>query len=324
VSDNFHQLPPEINARAAERLREAAGLLARQGDNPFRIGAYRRAADAVAALDRGLDELLTEGGVEALDAIPGVGRGIAAALAEMVHTGRWTYLDRLRGAVDPSDLFRIIPGIGPKLARRLHDELKVETLEQLEAALHGPEASRIQKIGPRRLELLRAGLASHLARVRPARTAATEEPSAEILLEVDRAYAEAVAAGRLPMIAPKRFNPEGNAWLPVMHTTRGKWHFTALYSNTSRAHDLGKMRDWVVIYAHFDHGGEVQRTVVTETRGALAGRRVVRGRERECLGFYARSTTPPTNPEGADNREDDSPLLDDAPSLKAHRSDAHS
>ena len=84
------------------------------------------------------------------------------------------------------------------------------------------------------------------------------------------------------------------------------------------------MRDWVVIYAHFDHGGEVQRTVVTETRGALAGRRVVRGREGECLAFYARSTTRPTNPEGTDNREDDSPLLDDAPSLKARQSDAHS
>jgi DNA polymerase (family X) len=318
VNDDSRQLALEMNARAATRLREAAGLLARQGDNQFRIAAYRRAADAVAALDRGPDEILGEGGVEALDAIPGVGRGIAAALAEMVHTGRWTYLDRLRGAADPSDLFRVIPGIGPKLARHLHGELKVETLEQLEAALHDPQTSRIEKIGPRRLELLRAGLASHLARVRPARAAAAEEPPVETLLEVDRAYAEAAATGRLPMIAPKRFNPEGEAWLPIMHLTRGKWHFTALYSNTARAHDLGKVRDWVVIYAHFDHGGEVQRTVVTETRGALAGRRVVRGRERECLAFYARSAALPAEPQSARKREKKVSPRNNAPSRKAH------
>jgi len=292
VSDDS-RLAPEINARAAARLHEAAGLLARQGDNQFRIAAYRRAADAVAALDRGLDEILSEGGTEALDAISGVGRGIAAALAEMVHTGRWTYLDRLRGAADPSDLFRVIPGIGPKLARRLHEELKVETLEQLEAALHDPKTSRIENIGPRRLELLQTGLASHLARVRSARASAAEEPPVETLLEVDRAYAQGVAAGSLPMITPKRFNPEGKAWLAIMHITRGKWHFTALYSNTLRAHDLGKVRDWVVIYAHSGHGTEMQRTVVTETRGALAGRRVVRGRENECLAFYARSSPLP-------------------------------
>lgn len=288
MADESDKPPPEINARAAARLREAAALLAQQKDNVFRVQAYRRAADAVEALDRGLDELLAEGGVEALDAIPGVGRGIAAALAEMAHTGRWTYLERLRGGADPSDLFRIIPGVGPKLARRLHDELKVETLEQLEAALHDPETGRIANIGPRRLELLRQGLASHLARVRPRRIAPTEEPPVEVLLDVDRAYAEAVAAGSLPMIAPKRFNPEGEAWLPVMHATRGEWRFTALYSNTARAHELGKMRDWVVIFGQFDHGGETQRTVVTETRGPLAGRRVVRGRERECLAYYAR------------------------------------
>jgi len=43
------------------------------------------------------------------------------------------------------------------------------------------------------------------------------------------------------------------------------------------------VRDWVVIYFHRDNRSEGQRTVVTETRGPLAGRRVVRGREAECL-----------------------------------------
>jgi hypothetical protein len=74
--------------------------------------------------------------------------------------------------------------------------------------------------------------------------------------------------------------------LPVLHTTRGDWHFTALYSNTARAHELGRVRDWVVIYFYDDQHAEKQHTVVTQPRGALAGRRVVRGREADCRTYY--------------------------------------
>ncbi|MCK4867230.1 MAG: DNA-binding protein, partial [Alphaproteobacteria bacterium] len=90
------------------------------------------------------------------------------------------------------------------------------------------------------------------------------------------------AAGNLHKIAPRRFNPTGEAWLPILHTQRDDWHFTALFSNTARAHELAKTNDWVVLYFHTDHEPEAQRTVVTETHGPMAGRRVVRGREGEC------------------------------------------
>jgi len=103
------------------------------------------------------------------------------------------------------------------------------------------------------------------------------------LLEVDREYRDRAERGALPTIAPRRFNPSGEPWLPVLHTERADWHFTALFSNTARAHELGRTRDWVVIYFSQDSGPEGQRTVVTESRGPLAGRRVVRGREAECL-----------------------------------------
>jgi putative hydrolase len=104
----------------------------------------------------------------------------------------------------------------------------------------------------------------------------------------DREYRAKAAADKLKKIAPKRFNPNGAAWLPILHSDRGRWHFTALFSNTARAHELDKVRDWVVLYFHSDSGGEAQRTIVTETRGVLAGQRVVRGRERECLPVYER------------------------------------
>lgn len=273
------------NRFAADRLREAADLLEYQDDNPFRVAAYRRAASAVEALKADLAVILDDGGTEALEAIPGVGRGIAAALVEMVRTGRWAYLSRLRGAAEPEDLFCAVPGIGPALAKRLHEDLHVETLEQLEAALREP-AAKVPGIGTRRLALLRAALNQTLSRIRPGRTLPHTEPSVDMLLSVDGEYREKAKAGALRRIAPSRFNPSGEAWLPILHTERDGWHFTALFSNTARAHDLGKTQDWVVLYFHADSGGEAQRTVVTESRGSLAGRRVVRGRERECLAFY--------------------------------------
>ena len=105
----------------------------------------------------------------------------------------------------------------------------------------------------------------------------------QVLLAVDRAYRDQAASGTLPTIAPKRFNPDGKSWLPILHAERDGWHFTALFSNTQRAHELGMTRDWVVIYFYDDeHHVEGQRTVVTETRGEMAGQRIVRGREMEC------------------------------------------
>jgi hypothetical protein len=93
----------------------------------------------------------------------------------------------------------------------------------------------------------------------------------------------------LRKIAPKRFNPQDEAWLPVLHTRRGDWHLTVLYSNTQRAHELGKTHDWVVIYFHPGSEPEAQCTVVTETHGPLEGHRVVRGHEGECIAHYAAS-----------------------------------
>ena len=286
---------------AAERLREVASLLALQDGNPFRVAAYRRAADAVARQDEDLRALVNTGGVEALRRIPGVGEHIARGLAELAGAGRWAYLERLRGSADPHDIFRAIPGVGPALAARLHEALHVETLEQLEAALR--DVSRTAPgVGPRRRAAIRAALAEMLTRIRPARAAPIEEPAVGVLLDVDREYRAKAESGALKKIAPKRFNPRGEAWLPVLHTERGPWRFTALFSNTARAHELDKLRDWVVIYFHSEGGGEAQRTVVTATRGPLAGQRIVRGREEECLSLHEdapRGAPPETIPGGS-------------------------
>jgi len=274
------------NQVIADRLREAADLLEQQAANPFRVRAYREAAHTVSSLGQGLAELHERDGVAGLDALPGIGPRIAAAIVEMLRTGRWSQLERLRGSLDAERLFRAIPGVGPALARRIHDALHVDTLEALEVAAHDGRLAAVAGIGPRRAAGLRAAIAAMLGRTRLRPRRPAEEPPVTILLDVDRQYRDAAAAGRLPRIAPRRFNPEGRAWLPVLHTERDRWQFTALFSNTARAHELGKTQDWVVVYFHTDTQSEGQRTMVTETSGRLAGRRVVRGRESECRTDY--------------------------------------
>jgi hypothetical protein len=275
------------NAAVADLLREMASLLEAQGDdNAFRIAAYRRAADTVAGLSGNVRELFERDGLAGLDALPTIGAGIAAAIGEILQTGRWARLDRLRGNAGPEAILRTIPGVGPQLALRLHDELGVDSLEALEVAAHDGRLERLPRLGARRAAALRAALTQMLDRARAMRRrrapgTAQAEPSVDQLLDVDREYRAGAAAGTLPTIAPRRFNPQGQAWLPVLHTRRGDWAFTALYSNTARAHELDRVHDWVVVYAEDPAHHERQYTVVTAARGARAGQRVVRGRESE-------------------------------------------
>lgn len=281
------------NPALADALERLADLLEAQGANPYRPRAYRAAARAVRASPRPLSAIHEAEGTKGLQALEGVGPSIAAALAELLQTGRLKRLERLKGELGPEELFATLPGIGQDLAHRIHASLGVETLEDLEIAAHDGRLGRVHGFGPRRVRGVRDALASLLkedarrrARARVATAAPKRPPTVATLLDVDADYRRRAESGRLRKIAPRRFNPRGETWLPIFHTEGGGWSFTALYSNTARAHALGTTHDWVVVYYERD-GEEGQATVVTEHRGPLAGRRVVRGREDECARHYA-------------------------------------
>ena len=136
----------------------------------------------------------------------GIGPQIAGAVAEMIRTGRWTQLERLRGTLDPEALFSSVPGVGPKLAKTLMDALHIDSLEALEVAAQDGRLAKVPHFGARRIAMIRAELAQMLGRGRPVRQSA-EEPGVDILLDVDREYREKAEAGKLRRIAPRRFNP---------------------------------------------------------------------------------------------------------------------
>ena len=267
------------NAHIARRLEELAILLEIQGANPFRAGAYRRGAAAIANLSEPVQEMYQREGIEGLDGIPGIGRRLAMAVRSLLETGRLPLLEHLRGETDPVLLLQSVPGIGPIQAERLHHELGIDSLEDLEAAAHDGRLASVAGFGAKRVAGIIDSLASRLGRLRhPPHGAA---PPVEELLDVDREYRESAESGKLPKLAPRRFNPEKQAWLPILHTQRGERHYTAMFSNTSRAHRLGMTHDWVILYEDGDSGAH-QYTVVTARQGPLEGKRVVRGREAEC------------------------------------------
>jgi DNA polymerase (family 10) len=277
------------NEEIAEILDEIAELLEAQNAQHYRAMAYRRAADTLRGMHDWAGDVLSTSGLGGLEALPFVGENLAHRIAEIVETRGSQLLDRLRGEADPETLLGTVPGIGRRLAERIHDRLGLETLEELELAVHDGRLGSLPGFGPSRLRAVSDHLASRLGR-RSRRRHIRQEPSVSELLSVDREYREGAESGRLPRIAPKRFNPENERWLPILHTSREGRHYTAVYSNTARAHALGRTHDWVVLFYDGDDQSEGQATVVTEYRGSLRGERVVRGREAECAELAHRSS----------------------------------
>ncbi len=281
--------PIAQNQDIAGRLREVAQLLEDQGANRFRVRAYRAAAETIERLTVPALEIAQQGGTEGLQSLPGIGVSLAQSIHTLLVTGRLPMLDRLRGHMDPILLLASIPGIGSALAIRLHDNLGIDTLEQLEMAAHDGRLTEIEGIGPKKLQGIIDSLTARLGRIRQsaARTTghSTAEPPVEELLDVDSEYRDSAQAGRLQTIAPHRFNPKKVAWLPILHTQRGSRHYTALYSNNALAHQLKKTSDWVILYCDDDHG-ERQCTVITSHQAPFSGKRIVRGREEDCASYY--------------------------------------
>jgi DNA polymerase (family 10) len=170
---------------------------------------------------RPAEEILRQEGEPGLRKLPRIGERLARSIATLLISGRLPMLDRLRGESESGALLASVPGIGKSLAARLHRELGIDTLEQLETAAHDGRLKKIAGIGEKKLAGIIDSLSMRLGRIRPIRaTQKTAEPSINGILDVDREYRDNAAAGALPTIAPRRFNPNREAWLPILHSKR--------------------------------------------------------------------------------------------------------
>jgi DNA polymerase (family 10) len=124
---------PVHNEDIAAVFDEVADLLEIEGDNPFRIRAYRNGARALRELGREV-RTLTDQGAD-LTKLAGIGKNLAAKIHEIIDTGHCSTLDKLRKQL-PADLTHLLklPGLGPKRVHALYHELDIHTHEQLERA----------------------------------------------------------------------------------------------------------------------------------------------------------------------------------------------
>lgn len=250
----------QANEDVARALGTIAGLLEAQGASARRVSRWRAAAGAILDSPRRLSTTFAAGGLPALEAMPAIGRALAAPVAEILATGRSRLMDRLRGVVPAVDAGQL-PGVGPVLARRVRVMLGIDTLEELEEAARDGRLLPLRGFGGRRVEALAELVATRLGRRGRPRPL---PPPVALLLDIDRRFREMASGGEHS----------------VLHEEREGWEFTALYANTPVAIQRGMLRDWVAIY-HERDGDEGMVMVVTETANARAGSRVVRGRELE-------------------------------------------
>jgi DNA polymerase (family X) len=270
------------NSEIATLLAAVAQLLEEQAARDTRVREWRDAAGAIRSLHRPVADILRDDGVEALDDINGISHMLADQICEIVETGRLALYERLLGETDSVARIAAVPGMGRKLAHRVHSTLGIESIPELERAADDGRLRKVAGFGPKRAAAIREVLAKRRRRRRP--TTPVEPTPIGELLDVDREYRERAAAHDLPFIAPRK-GVVGAEPIPVLHTMRGDRHYTAMYSHTATATRLGRGNDWVVMY-YDDPDGEHQYTAVTAQRGPLAGRRIVRGREAQCVLHY--------------------------------------
>lgn len=130
------------NSDIADIFDRIADCLEIEGENPFKIRAYRNASRTIRGMGTELKDMLAAGGD--LTGLPGIGRELAAKIVEILETGTAQALEKLKEKV-PAGVIEMlkIPGLGPKRVSTLYHELDVGSLAALKAAA---EAGRVQKL----------------------------------------------------------------------------------------------------------------------------------------------------------------------------------
>jgi DNA polymerase (family 10) len=122
-----------------------ATLLELKGENPFKARAYTNAARALEGLSEPLDKVIAD---ERLAEVEGIGESIQKKICELVTTGKLAYYEELRAATPPGLVLMLdIPGLGPKKIKAIHDQLGVETIEQLEQACKEGKVAKLKGFG---------------------------------------------------------------------------------------------------------------------------------------------------------------------------------
>jgi len=151
-----------INLDMARIFDEIADILEVKGENSFKIRAYRRAARTIETLTQDLKVIADRGGINELKKIPGVGDAIAKKILEIAETGDCKKHIELKQEV-PSGVLELlaIPRVGPKTIAKLHDELGICSIADLEEAAKSHKLERLSGLGTKVEENILKGIAQY-------------------------------------------------------------------------------------------------------------------------------------------------------------------
>src|SRR5271168_9071 len=148
------------NITIARLLEETAALLEIDGADPFRIRSYRRAAEAVEQQTAQLAAIATpQSDPKELLAIPGIGKGMAANIRDLVATGTMPLRDELLKKYKASmlELLRL-PGMGPKTVAMLYSAQQITNIDELEAAAKRGDLLPLPRLGQKFTDKLLKGI----------------------------------------------------------------------------------------------------------------------------------------------------------------------
>jgi DNA polymerase (family X) len=144
------------SSQVANLLNEFGRRAMLYGGNPYRAKAYLRAAERVALLSEPLDDLVIQ---QRLQEIPGVGDAIAGVITQLCQTGSHPSLEKMRADAPASVLEMLtIPGLRPDKVMKLHKELGINTIEELETAVREDRLKPIKGLGAALQRKILAGL----------------------------------------------------------------------------------------------------------------------------------------------------------------------
>ena len=149
------------NLEIAKIFREMAALYEMQ-ETPFKPHAYERVARSLESFGKSAADLYREGGLTALEKIPGVGRSIAFHIEELLKTGELKIYKKLKKSI-PVDLDELlsIEGVGPKTIQVLYKKLKIKNIRDLEAAALSGKIAKLPHFGAQSQEKILKGLEFH-------------------------------------------------------------------------------------------------------------------------------------------------------------------
>ncbi len=186
------------NAQIAEVFENIAGLLEIKGERRFVVVSYQRAARTIDHLPTELEQMVRE--EDDLTQIPGIGKAIAGKITQLATEGKMDFYEKLRGEFPDGilDVMRV-PGVGPKSAKRLWEELDVTSVETLEAAASNGRLAALPRMGPKKAENI-------LKEIAAARTKGDRVPISRALPAAERVIA--ALKERCPSIV--RIEPAGS------------------------------------------------------------------------------------------------------------------